>query len=670
MIDVTNGFLLAAIVVIFAGAPLAIISRRVAYGATLVGAVLLLLSASRVLLFGSSNFLTWPSPIGEMKSIGLDGLSAYFALVAAVVWIGTSGFSLFYDKGYSRLLAVTYAITLGSIVLLLTAGDSLLFLVGWETMTLASFGMILQAKGKTSRIFSAAFIFLAFGEASTLFVILALAGLRGGTGTFVFTLLSQGGLLANGIFLAALIGFGLKMGVAPFHMSEWLPIAHSSAPSNASAVLSATLTLAGIYGLFRIVMLLGTGPIWWGALMIAIGAIATLLGALFASVSDHIKGLPAYSTIENNGLVLVALGVALIARSEGLLVLFGFALYAAFFQVFSHAIAKAVLFLSSGYIDRTAGMFDMNSIKGKAKDPGGPAFSGTLTAAMSLAAAPPMAGFVSEWMILESLFQSFRFSDPLIRFLGLMAGAAVALAGGLIMFAMVKFLGFSQLWNPDGRKSHSSQRRLGLPILGLAGVVLGLGIASPWVLQLASSPVNTFARGSLSPPLSLSNTLDIPQGWSILSGDPFGIISPPGIAIAIVVGMIVGLGYFALGGKRAWRRSPPWMAGNEGQPSRETYSSFGFSTGIRVMFKSLLRTHEVRIHVEPVTPTCNGSQNKYYVELEVIDVFKAFYDNLVNSTHAISAALKSAIMPGRMGQYVAYILVTLLAVILYVTLAY
>ena len=84
------------------------------------------------------------------------------------------------------------------------------------------------------------------------------------------------------------------MGIAPFHISEWLPIAHSSAPTNASAVLSATLTLMGLYGFIMVISHLSEYDLWWGWIALIIGGISALLGALFASVSEHTKGLPAY----------------------------------------------------------------------------------------------------------------------------------------------------------------------------------------------------------------------------------------------------------------------------------------------------------------------------------------------------------------------------------------
>jgi len=662
-----GALLSAAVVGLFLSAPVALAHRRGGYAVALGASILLLVAAILELAFGRIEGLAWTGPLGDPEGIGLDGLSAFFALAASVVWIATSSYSIFYDDRGSTLLAFCYGLTLAAIALLVSASSFLLFLIGWEVMTLASYGMILQARGRTDRVFSAAFVFLAFGEGSTLLVVIAVAALRAGSGTFELGATGLGGTLASLAFVTALLGFGLKMGVAPFHLSEWLPIAHSSAPSNASAVLSSTLTLAGAYGLFRVVSSLGPPEVWWGGLTLAIGAISVLLGALFASVSEHTKGLPAYSTIENNGLVLVALGTALVAESYGLTELAVFALFAAFYQAIAHAVAKTALFLSAGYVEHAAHTFDLTGVAGavKGSDPG--ESSGTLVAALSLAAAPPLAGFVSEWMVLEALFQSYRFSTPGAQLLGLLAGAAVALAAGLIAVAMVKFVGFAILWKPRDRPSATRAAGLGT-VVGLVGaVVVGLGVGAPWLLRALAPCVSAFSGHAVGVPVGA--LLSVPSGWSILSGSPFGILSPPMVPIGLAAGAVVALGYYALGGSRGVRSVPTWMAGSESARTGETYTSFGYSTGIRIMLRSILRTREVRATVGSVTQAGLATPEPYNVDLEVLDVFKLFYDDLVAAAAAISEALKSALMPGRLGQYLAYLLVVVLVVVIYIALA-
>jgi len=667
-VNLSGWLLSAAVVLLFLSAGVALVRRRWGYATATVASGLWMATGVLALVSGTIHGATWWGPLGDAEGLQLDGLSAFFALATGIVWMATSAYSYVYDDRSTPLLAVTYAITLGAIALLVSSSSWLLFVFGWETMTLASYGMILQARGRSGRVFSAAFVFLAFGEASTLFVIVAVAGLRGMTGSFGEISAVAGGSLAVVVFVAGLIGFGLKMGVAPFHMSEWLPIAHSSAPSNASAVLSSTLTLAGAYGLFRLLSVLPSPPpIWWGAVMLAIGAVSVVLGALFASVSEHTKGLPAYSTIENNGLILVALGIALIARSNDLLDLYVFALFAAFFQALAHAVAKTGLFLSAGYVEHAAGTFDLNSVGGRIREVERGAYAGTVAATLSLAAAPPLAGFVSEWMVLEALFQSYRFSPEWVQLVGLLAGAAVALAAGLILVAMVKFVGFSLLWRPAGAAGRERSRGLAVPIAAVGATVLGIGVAAPWVLSFLVPTVATFSGLSVAAPVG--QLLSVPNGWSIVSGSPFGILSPPMIPIVLGMGAMVGVGYYLLGERRPSRRVAPWMAGSAPAQTEETYTSFGYSTGIRIMMSSVLLTREVRSHRGSVTQAEVATPVAYNVDLEVLDAFKLFYDNLIRAGEALSAFLKSAIMPGRLGRYLAYILLVTLVVVIYVAAA-
>jgi len=663
MISGSGLVLTVALAGFFAGAAVAPLGRRLSYAVALVGSLLFLAAGVMALAFGSFVGPSWTDPIGGVETISLDGLSGFFAVAAGLVWSATSAYSLWYDQRPSSLLAAAYCATLGSIALLIVSTDLVFFLIGWEGMTIAAYAMILQAVGRRDRVFSAAFVFLAFGEASTLLVIVALAALRVANGSFEELPVAAGSAMASLVFVAALLGFGLKMGVAPFHMSEWLPIAHSSAPSNASAVLSSTLTLAGVYGLFRVVSLLPSPPAWWGALTLIVGAISVLLGALFAAVSEHTKGLPAYSTIENNGLILVAFGVALIARSESLPDLYAFALFAAFFQALVHAVAKTALFLSAGYVEHTAHSYDLNSIEGRSKDRGRTAFLGTAAATLSLAAAPPFAGFVSEWMILEALFQSYRFSSTYLQFIGLLAGAAVALAAGLIVVAMLKFLGFAYLWRPRPTVSGEKSTGLAAVVCAVGAVVLGFGVAAPWVLGAIAPAVSAFAGSSISAPVG--GLLDVPNGWSILSGAPFGILSPPMVPLVIAAGSAVGLGYFLLARPRRQRRVDPWMAGSVPGAAGEVYNSFGYSTGLRIMFRSFLGTREVRSERGSLVTAGLATPKSYNVEFEVLDVFKAFYDGLVRFGEGASSVLKTAIMPGRLGRYLSYVLAAVLFVVIY-----
>ncbi|MHB8352532.1 MAG: proton-conducting transporter transmembrane domain-containing protein [Thermoplasmata archaeon] len=664
--------LLGAITALFGGAPAALMSRRLGYAVCFSGSLLFVAAGVAALTFGPFSAASWTGAIGEAEGLRMDALSGFFALTAGIVWAATSVYSIGYDRDHGPSLAVAYSLTIGAIAVLLCATNWILFLAAWETMTLAAYWMILEAVGRPIRIFSAAFVFLAFGEASTLLVAVAVGGLFAGSGSFAMAVIGPTDPIASLVFVAALVGFGLKMGVAPFHMSEWLPIAHASAPSNASAVLSATLTLAGVYGLFRVLSLLKTGPAWWGALLLAIGAVSALLGAIFASVSEHTKGLPAYSTIENNGLILVALGIGLMAESDGIRALAAFAFFAALFQALAHAVTKATLFLFAGEVERSARTFDLSRALGGVSEADPLGSGAAVIAALSLAAAPPLAGFVSEWMILESLFQSFRFSQPALVFLGLLAGATVALAAGLILVAMIKFVGFTALWKPVRPTEAVPTPGLRGPIAALTAVVVALGVLSPWILVFVAPTASVLLGG---PPATapVGSLLALPHGWAIVSGSlgsPFGAITPPALPIALAVGVLPALAYYGLRPKGPRRRVPAWAGGRAPLAVTETYTAFGYSTGLRIMLGGILGTREIRRTSGPVFRAEIASPEPYDVELEVLDVFKPFYDALVRAVRSISDGMKQLIMPGHVGRYLAYLLGVLFIVLIYVALAF
>ena len=573
-------------------------------------------------------------------------------------------------------------------IIILVAGDAILFLVGWETMTIASFFMILQGKGNKKGVLNAAYLFLAFGEASSVLIMLAFSGIFAAFHSLDF--LSSSAVLASGltaswVFVAALLGFGLKMGIAPFHMSEWLPIAHSSAPSNASALLSATLTLMGVYGLINIVTHLGGYQLWWGWVALAIGGISAMLGALFASASEHTKGLPAYSTIENNGLIVVAIGAYILAKYYNLALLADLALIAALYHSFSHSISKGSLFLLMGWASKIKNSFDLN-ILGPADSLGKRASkaAGLLTV-LSLSAVPPLAGFVSEWLILEVLFQSYRFRDIGSQIIGTLVGAVAALAAGIIIVAMTKAYGFGILWSRNIMQERESandevvhkRTTISWSFVYFAALVIGIGVAAPGIFLLASNASsgilhsNVFALfQNYSTTLVHSASLGVPPLFIILSGNPFGGFSPTFVAIFLLGFLTIPYLISHIGGRWRIRRTLGWFGGQP-QPNSPTqlYNSFGYSTPIRIMLRALFRTRERITHVGTTRRAVILSPEEYFVELEVLDVFKRFYDVIGKWSLAFSYFVGRKFMPGRLSNYLFYIVIAILFVMIYIFVA-
>lgn len=685
--------LLIAVFVLFAiGAFLPVFSKKklsLAFGAS-ASALAVIFSLTSIIGNSSVSYSLWVISGSSSAEISLSPFNGYFLLISSLVWLGTCIYSIKYDDDYSASLSALLIVTMLSMLLILLAGDAVLFLIGWETMTLSSFFMILEGKGNRSGVLNAAYLFLAFGEGSTVFVMLSFAGVFSSVKSLDF--LSSNSLIASGsiaswIFLAALLGFGLKMGIAPFHISEWLPIAHSSAPSNASALLSATLTLMGAYGLIDVVAHLGSYQLWWGWIALAVGGISAMLGALFASASEHTKGLPAYSTIENNGLIILAIGAYILSSYYHLTLLADLALIAALFHAFAHSISKGSLFLLMGWTSKMKNSFDLNRIGSTVSVSRKAIYAGGLFTALSLAAAPPLAGFVSEWMILEVLFQSFRFGDVASQIIGTIVGAFSALAAGIIIVAMTKAYGYGILWsqrNPlaitvrigqeasDKKERHSFE--ISSSFFYFAALIVGIGIAAPGVFFLGSNALlpilgnSAFhALISAAAPVISANHLGVPLYFVILSGNPFGGFSPTFTAIFMVGLLLVPYFISRIGGKWRFRRTPGWFGG-QSQPTTasEIYNSFGYSTPIRLMLRFLFRTKENVVQIGGVKRTLLMLPEEYFVELEVLDVFKKFYDVLGKWTLSFSSFIGKKFMPGHLSNYLIYIIVALIFVMLYV----
>lgn len=673
LLDITIGIFVSLIVGILAG----LLSRKVSYSLGIMGSFLGVALSLLVLLGGNSvNIQLWEMAPGSSMQLVLSQFSSYFLLISSLVWLGACLYSLRYDDDYSKGFSGLFLLTILSMFVILLSGDAITFLIGWETMTIASFFMILEGKGNREGVRNAAFLFLAFGEASSVFIMLAFSGLFASVGSFNFlgsTTVTVVGPIASWVFVTALVGFGLKMGIAPFHMSEWLPIAHSSAPSNASALLSATLTLMGVYGLINVISHLGQYQLWWGWLALIIGGISALLGALFASVSEHSKGLPAYSTIENNGLIVLAIGAYLVASYYNLSLLADFAIIAALFHAFAHSIAKASLFLINGWISKIRGSFDLNSPHTLLRRNSGAASYVGIFTVLSLAAAPPLAGFVSEWMILEVLFQSFRFGDVTSQIIGTLVGAITALAAGIIVIAMAKVYGYGML-KPISRENSESiadtakTGSIKASFVYLAIIIIGIAIAAPAVFLLASNAafqiLHTYAFSNF-----VTGALGVPAYFVIVSGNPFGGFSPTFTAIFMVGLLVVPLLIFSLRGRWHIRHTIGWFSGSaQPESSSELYNSFGFSTPIRIMMKFFFRTKENIIRVGAIRKAVILSPEEYVVELEVLDAFKRFYDVLAKWTTALSTFVARKVMTGRLSAYLIYMMAALIFVLIYILL--
>src|SRR5512132_1760199 len=252
----------------------------------------------------------------------LDGLSLFFGLVVLSISAVTTVYAIGHaghHPGFpgSGLLYLLFILAMLAVVV---AGDGFTFLLAWETMSLASFGLVLTDHRRAA-VREAAWSYLVMTHTATGFIVAAFLLLARTSGSLAFAdWTSRAPALdpfaASIIFVLGLVGFGTKAGMIPLHV--WLPRAHPVAPSHVSALMSGVMIKLGIYGLVRLSFdWLAPGPAWWGALILALGAMSAVLGVLYALMEHDLKRLLAYHSVENIGIILMGLGTAAIARSAG-----------------------------------------------------------------------------------------------------------------------------------------------------------------------------------------------------------------------------------------------------------------------------------------------------------------------------------------------------------------
>ncbi|HEY7649929.1 MAG TPA: proton-conducting transporter membrane subunit, partial [Methylomirabilota bacterium] len=386
----------------------------------------------------------------------LTPLSAWFLVILAGLAIPASVYSIGYfahalSPARTAFVAAAFNLLLGAVEAVFVADGVIGFLLAWEVMTLATAALV-ATEHETAANRRAAYAYLVMSHVGTGCLVAAFLVLTSRAGSPAFSAVLSGsvaaGSLRDVLFVLFFVGFGVKAGVIPLHV--WLPQAHPAAPSSVSALMSGVLVTTGLYGLLR-VCVFGLGvPRWdWGVAFMLLGSLSAVLGVLYALTESDLKRLLAYSTIDNAGIIVLGLGVAMTALSSGRRELAAVGLAASLFHVLNHAAFKGLLFLAAGGVVMATGTRQIESLGGLAKRmPWTAVFF--LVGAAALSGLPPLNGFVSEWLLFQTLLQGFQVTPTLSRLIYPMAGALLALTSALAAACFVKAFGATFLALPRG----------------------------------------------------------------------------------------------------------------------------------------------------------------------------------------------------------------------------
>jgi hydrogenase-4 component B len=505
------------------------------------------------------------TPLGTQGFLRLDPIGAFFLVPTVVLPACASIFAQgYWDLHHesARRLRLVFGLTTASLVLLVAAAHALTFLLAWEGMAVAAFFLVM-AEDRDPETRRAGWIYLVSTHSGTL-CLFAAFGLTAAAskGSFLFTPVPAGlaGTPRGTVtFFLFLVGFGLKAGIFPLHF--WLPPAHAAAPSHVSAFMSGILIKTGILGLVRLLTLVPDPPLWWGALLVTLGALSGILGVAFALAQHDLKRLLAYHSIENIGIILLGLGLGTLGKSTGhpLLAMLGFA--GALLHVLNHSLFKGLLFLGAGSVVHAVGTRNLERLGGLGR-------SMPFTAAAFLAGSwaicglPPFNGFISEWLIYLAGFHGLGSTGSAWSGLAL---AALALIGALAAACFAKVFGVAFLGqprSPEAAAAVESPRTMLLPMGILAGLCLVIGL-----FPVLAAPALARAAGAAAdqPPTLLAG----PAHLALLSG-----LGLP------LMGLAALLWLWCRNGAAPRRGLPTWDCGYAAASPRIQYTASSFADGL------------------------------------------------------------------------------------------
>ena len=588
--------------------------------------------------------------------VRLDALSGFFLMVLGLAGAGISVFAAGYFRSGEGtapgLLGLHYHVFLASMAVVMLADDAYLFMVAWETMALSSYFLV-TSQHRIPEIRQAGFLYLLMAHVGAVCILLSFGVMQGGSWQFTFDAMRRASLVpfwATIAFTLALIGFGAKAGLVPMHI--WLPEAHPAAPSPVSAMMSGLMLKTAIYGMLRITFDLLHVQFWqWGLAVVVLGLFSGLFGAIFAAVQTDMKRLLAYSSIENVGLIFTAIGLSILFAASQMPLFAALALAAALIHALNHSLFKSLLFLATGSVLHATRQRSLGKLGGLIRFMPWVATL-ALIGTLAIAGLPPLNGFVSEWLLLQSFLFTPQLPHTFINMLIPLGAAALALSVALAAYVMVKFYGVIFLGRPREASLEQAHDANWLERIGLAWLAAGcvvIGVQPQFALHMAGKATGMLVGQAVAPEPSMWRIAPISPEQASYSGWIF-------LAVILCVVVITFLGVRLLEHGRM-RRTAAWDCGYPWQDARMQDTAEGFGQPIRHMFGAFFR-------IERDLPSPTDLAPMYRIHTE--DRFwRGIYQPIAGAVQRLADAA-SFLQGGRLAFYLLYSFVTLLVLLVFV----
>ena len=562
-------------------------------------------------------------------SFKLDQLSAFFTIIFAVISALITIYFIKYSDEYvgkysmTKLTLATHIFAFSMIAVVLSS-HVFGFLFFWELMSLSSYLLVIYDHEKRDNI-NAGFIYFITTHIATAFLLLAFLSLAHQSPDLSFSSLMNQSLDYKSTviaFILFLLACGIKAGIVPFHF--WLPLAHPAAPSHVSALMSALMVKVPIYLLIRVIFEFLSPDIYMGYSILAIGLTTALIGIIYALKETDIKKLLAYSTIENVGIILVSLSLSIIFFVYKNNFLSSLALITCLFHIMNHAIYKSALFLGAGSIVSATHTRDLNKMGGLIKlMPQTAIFF--LIPVMSIMALPFFNGFISEWLLYQSLMKGMSLGATSLHFILPLSIMIIAMVVGLAFVTFSKlfitaFLGYNRSDNDAKVKEVSIS--MWLPIAILSGVCVYIGIQPQCFKEIW---INILQQFNMSYP-------DLLSYFSVTEPEA---IFPSQALLPLIALVALVLIIFNILSKTKFRTAIPWTCGYKVN-SKAQYNSSSYSQP----------NHRL--------------MNNFY-KINFTHIFKDIYFIFYNSCKGFRDKIQS----GNLHSYLLYILISILGGLIY-----
>ncbi len=387
-------------------------------------------------------------PVGSYLgsySILFDQIGSLFITFSSAVFLMIVTHMSHSGHGYtSRYTALASALFL-SVILCMCADTAILLLMAWECVSMVTFLLAYDPKDEGAR-----WRFFAITHIGGLILMAAYAYMWILSGTdvlheWVGMGASLDSLTCIVLGICLFMGFGTKLGTVPFH--AWMPDVYAESPTHTSALLTTVCSNAAILMLFRAVFsYLGAEQMMAvGAFMCIMAAVSALWGAMESMVQTEPKRILSYSSQENMALVVMCFSLGILFSDENRSIM-SLVIIAGLLHTLNHSVFKSLMMLAVDSVEDVTGERKIDRLGGLGRSlPGLSAVA--FVGVASLAAIPPMNGFVSEWLMLQSLIGTDAVSSDLRVAMPLLI-AMMGLCGMIVATSYARLYGFMFLGRP------------------------------------------------------------------------------------------------------------------------------------------------------------------------------------------------------------------------------